>query len=427
MNDSFEKTGDAAGISSWRHTKNGLDVLVLPDATAPVAAFMITYRVGSRNESAGLTGATHFLEHLMFKGSTNFNKAQGTSVFQTLQRVGAQVNATTWNDRTNYYEVLPVEHLELAMRVEADRMRGALLTAESVNSERTVILNELDRGENEPIRKLYQTLWSTAYLAHPYHHPTIGWRSDVENVTADGLRGFYDTYYWPDNATISVIGDTSVEEALALVQKPFGAMDREDRTMPEVTTREPTQVGERRISIRMAGQLGATMVAFKSPVAQDPQTDALGLLAAILSRGKNSRLFRSLVDTGKLTGASAATSRFRDPGLFYVMGMLAPDTSQEEIEDIIIDLLDSVAAEGVTDVEIQRGLSQLRAETAYLRDGPYGVASQLNEAIAAGDWQMYSNRMSRMESVTANQIQNAAASFLVRNQMTIGRFEPVVS
>jgi zinc protease len=426
MHDSFEKTGEAAGITAWRHLGNGLDVLVLPDKTAPVAAFMVTYRVGSRNEGAGLTGATHFLEHLMFKGSTQFNKAAGTSVFQTLQRVGAQVNATTWNDRTNYYEVLPSEHLDLAMRVEADRMRGALLTPSDVDSERTVILNELDRGENEPIRKLYQSVWSVAFLAHPYHHPTIGWRSDVETLSAEGLRGFYETYYWPDNATISVIGDTDTREALRRVDQHFGALGRRDREVPEVNTREPGQMGARRVTIRMAGQLGANMMAFKSPAAADPRTDALALLGAVLSRGKSSRLFRSLVDSGKLTSASAATSRFRDPGLFYVMGMLAPGTTHEETESTVLSLIEDVAKQGVTETEIERGMSQLRAEVAYLRDGPYGVAAQLNEAIAAGDWQMYTNRISRMESVSTGDVQQAAALLLVEDQMTVGRFQPVV-
>ena len=157
----------------------------------------------------------------MFKGSEKFNKENGTSVFNVLQSVGAQMNATTWMDRTNYYEMLPSEHLGLAIEIEADRMRGARLAEDDMESERTVILNEFDRGENEPFRKLYHSVWSAAYQAHPYHHPTIGWRSDIENATNDGLRHFYNTYYWPNNATLSVIGDFQRGEALQLIVDHF--------------------------------------------------------------------------------------------------------------------------------------------------------------------------------------------------------------
>ncbi|NNE70532.1 MAG: insulinase family protein [Rhodothermales bacterium] len=424
MHESFEKTGEKAGITAWKHRGNGLEVLVLPDDSAPVAAFMVTYRVGSRNESAGLTGATHFLEHLMFKGSTHFNTKLGTSVFQTLQKVGAQVNATTWNDRTNYYEVLPSDHLDLAMQVEADRMRGALLLDEDIESERTVILNELDRGENEPIRKLYQSVWSLAYVAHPYHHPTIGWRHDVETVTPDGLRGFYNDYYWPENATVSVIGDTTVEDALTRVDAHFGGIGNAPTPMPQQATREPEQSGARKLEICMRGELGATMLAYKSPSALDPDADALALLASILTRGKSSRLYRSLVDTGVVTSVSAGASRFRDPGLFYVLAMLAPETTHEQVEAEVRDAIEAIAESGVEQSEIDRTLASLRAQQAYLRDGPYAIASQLNEAIAAGDWQLYVDNLERLSKLGSEDVQRAAQTYLVRDRSTVGRFVP---
>ena len=424
MHPSFEKTGEKAGIQAFRHLGNGLEVLVLPDDSAPVAAFMVTYRVGSRHESAGLTGATHYLEHLMFKGSREFNKANGRTIFQTLQRVGAQVNATTWNDRTNYYEVLPSEQLDLAMQVEADRMRGALLTREDIESERTVILNELDRGENEPIRKLYQSVWSLAYVAHPYHHPTIGWRSDVETVTPDGLRGFYNAFYWPENATVSVIGDTTVEAALEGVETHFGGIARAPHRIEEQVTREPEQNGVRRLEVRMRGELGTVMLAFKSPDGLHADTDALSLLAAILTRGKSSRLYRRLVDQSLVTSVNASASRFRDPGLFYVMAMLAPDVTHQAVEDILSEELRRVAEEGVEDTEVARAMSNVRAQEAFLRDGPFSVASQLNEAIAAGDWRLYVDHLDRMAAVTPEQIQQAAKRYLVSEKMTAGWYVP---
>lgn len=424
MHESFEKTGEKAGITAWKHRVNGLEVLILPDDSAPVAALMVTYRVGSRNESAGLTGATHFLEHLMFKGSTHFNKGLGTSVFQTLQKVGAQVNATTWNDRTNYYEVLPSDHLDLAMQVEADRMRGALLLDEEIESERTVILNELDRGENEPIRKLYQSVWSQAYVAHPYHHPTIGWRHDVETMSPDGLRGFYNDYYWPENATVSVIGDTTVEGALERIDTHFGHLGNAPAPMPQQATREPEQSGERRLEIRMRGELGATMIAYKSPSALDTDTDALFLLASVLTRGKSSRLYRSLVDTGVVTSVSASTSRFRDPGLFYVFGMLAPESTHEQVEDEIREAIAAIAESGVEQSEIDRTLANIKAQEAFLRDGPYSIAAQLNEAIAAGDWQLYVDNLTRLSKLGPEDVQRVAQKYLVREKSTVGRFVP---
>lgn len=424
MHESFEKTGEKAGITAWKHRVNGLEVLILPDDSAPVAALMVTYRVGSRNETAGLTGATHFLEHLMFKGSTNFNKGLGTSVFQTLQKVGAQVNATTWNDRTNYYEVLPSDHLDLAMQVEADRMRGALLLDEEIESERTVILNELDRGENEPIRKLYQSVWSQAYVAHPYHHPTIGWRHDVETMSPDGLRGFYNDYYWPENATVSVIGDTTVEAALERIDTHFGHLGNAPAPMPQQATREPEQSGERRLEIRMRGELGATMIAYKSPSALDADTDALFLLASVLTRGKSSRLYRSLVDTGIVTSVSASTSRFRDPGLFYVFGMLAPESTHEQVEGEIRQAIEAIAESGVEQAEIDRTLANIKAQEAFLRDGPYSIAAQLNEAIAAGDWQLYVDNLSRLSKLGPDDVQRVARKYLVREKSTVGRFVP---
>ena len=205
--DGFDFVEESGGIFEYRLASNGLQVLLLPQPVVPVVAFMVTYRVGSRNEVTGLTGATHMLEHLMFKGTEKFNRKLNNSVFNVLQSVGAQVNATTWYDRTNYYELLPKDYLPLAIEIEADRMRGALINEEDLESERTVILNEFDRGKNDPVRNLYDSVWSTAFVAHPYHHPTIGWRSDIENATVKGLRHFYDTYYRPDNATVSVLGD----------------------------------------------------------------------------------------------------------------------------------------------------------------------------------------------------------------------------
>lgn len=423
--DGFDHVETLAGITEVRLRANGLQILLLPQAAAPVATFMVTYRVGSRDERTGLTGATHFLEHLMFKGTERFNKARGTSIFNVLQRVGAQVNATTWNDRTNYYELLPREHLPLALEIEADRMRGALIDPEEVDRERTVILNEFDRGENEPMRKLYQAVWSTAYIAHPYHHPTIGWRSDIESATSEGLRHFYDTYYWPNNATLSIIGDFDVRDTLEAVMDRFGGIPSAPTPLPEVHTREPEQQGERRVTLRMAGQLGALMLAYKSPSAMEEDSDALNVLAMALSSGKSSRLYRRLTDTGLVSSVSAVASRFRDPGLFYCYALLSGEATHDQVEAALRAELERVKEEGVAEAELQRARSKLKAQTAFARDGSFSLASQLNEAIAAGDWRLFATFLERIEAVTADDVRRVAQTYCVDDRCTVGRYVPV--
>lgn len=416
-----ERTG---GIEAYRLKTNDLQVLLLPEAAAPVACFMVTYHVGSRNEQTGLTGATHFLEHLMFKGTERFNKRRGTSIFNTLQRVGAEINASTWLDRTNYYELLPKEHLPLAIEIEADRMRGALLREEDMEDERTVILNEFDRGENEPIRNLDRAVWSAAFVAHPYHHPTIGWRSDVENVTTDGLRHFYDTYYWPNHATVSVIGDFDRDEVFGAIEEHFGAVEAAPEPIPTVQTEEPPQRGERRVTVRQTGQLGALVAAYKSPPALDRDTDALDVLSMILASGKNSRLFRRLTDAGLTTHLSSSATRLRDPGLFYVFAALAPEATHERVESIIFEVIEEIKAEGVTAEEVQRAKNKLTAQEKFGRDGPFSVAAQLNEAIAAGDWRLYATYLDRIDAVTPDHVHEAAQKYLDSDRRTVGRYVP---
>lgn len=423
---SFKFEEESGGIEAFRLRRNDLRVLLLQQSAAPVVTFMVTYCVGSRHETMGLTGATHFLEHLMFKGTERYNKRRGTAVFNVLQRVGAQVNATTWFDRTNYYELLPKEHLPLAIEVEADRMRGALIDLEDVESERTVILNELDRGENDPTRKLYHAVWSSAFMAHGYHHPTIGWRSDVEHVTPDGLRHFYDSFYWPQNATVSVIGDFDRRTALELIMEHFGKIDNSPKEVPTPRTTEPKQMGERRVTIRQAGQLGAVMVAYKSPPALHEDTDALDVLSVILASGKSSRLYRRLTDRGLTTHVFGGASRLRDPGLIYFFALLAPQQAHEAVEAAIHEAVVEVSDRGITEDELRRAKMQRKAQEAFGRDGSFSIAAQLNEAIAAGDWRLYTTIRDRIERVTADDVQRAAVSYCIQDRRTVGYYIPIL-
>ena len=424
LHEAFSFEEESGGIQAFRLKTNDLRVLLLEEAAAPVVTFMVTYHVGSRNESLGLTGATHFLEHLMFKGTERFNKQAGTSVFNVLQRVGAEVNATTWFDRTNYYELLPKEHLPLAVEVESDRMRGARISIDDLESERTVILNELDRGENDPTRKLFHAVWSTSFFAHPYHHPTIGWRSDVQHVTQAGLRHFYDTYYWPNNATVSVIGDLDRREVLDLIARRFGDIPRAAQELPELHTQEPPQRGERRVVVRQAGQLGAVMIAYKSPAGLDYRADALDVLSVVLTSGKSSRLYQRLTDHGLTTHLFSGASRLRDPGLFYVFAMLAPDRTHEEVEQAVYEVLDDIKRDGISEAELMRAKNQRKAQEAFGRDGPFAIAAQLNEAIAAGDWKLYTTMRERIDRTTADAVHQAAQEFVQEDARTVGHYVP---
>jgi len=424
--DRFEYIETRGDIQCFRHRENGLEVLILPEAAAPVATFMVTYRVGSRNEPMGRTGATHFLEHLMFKGTERFHKQKGTSIFNVLQSVGAKVNASTWVDRTNYYEMLPKEHLPMAIEIEADRMRGALIDPQDVESERTVILNEYDRGRDSATSRLFDEVWAAAYVAHPYRHPTIGWRSDIEQIDPEGLRHFYDQFYWPNNATVSVIGDVDPDEALAMIDKQFGDIPSSPHSIEEITVREPEQGGTRRVEVRQEGQLGSVLLAYKTPHGRHEDAEALDVLGKIMASGKSSRLYRRCTDLGLTTNTFALNFRLKDPGLFCIMGELAPEQTHASVEDAFQEVLHEIKTAGVTSEEVQRAQTQIIASEAFDRDGPMKVASQLNEAIAIGDWRLYVDYPERIQTVTPEQVQSAARAYLQDDRLTIGRYIPTV-
>src|SRR5450432_336371 len=217
----FTHIKSLSGIEEYRLDGNGLAVLLVPDHSAPVVTFQVTYEVGSRNEVSGTTGATHILEHLMFKGSEHFNDPSGNSIKQYLERVGGVFNATTSFDRTHYYATSGKNKLEGYIAIEADRMRNLWLHESDRQAEMTVVRNEFERGQNDPDNVLQEEVMAAAYQALPYHHPTIGWRSDIEHVPMEKLRAFYNTFYWPNNATITVAGDFDTGVVLLLIKKYY--------------------------------------------------------------------------------------------------------------------------------------------------------------------------------------------------------------
>ncbi len=419
---SFVKT--EADISEYRLDSNGLTVLLLPDHSAPAVSVMVTYRVGSRNESYGTTGATHLLEHLMFKGTQEHNKEAGTGFDQLLERTGAITNATTDLDRTNYFETVGSQDLELAIELEADRLRHLRLREDDRRPEMTVVRNEYERGENNPSEALEKEVWATAFLAHPYHHSTIGWRSDFEKVPIEKLRAFYDTFYWPNNATVSVIGDFEPAEVLALIKKKYGDFPKSPNPIPEVYTEEPPQTGPRRVVVKRPGELGVVMIAQKIPPGTNADYPALKVLGTILSDGRNSRLYQALTDKSLTTDVDAEPAFHRDPSLFIITAQLTPGTAHADVEQRLLAEIGKVKHDGVKPAEVAAAIAKLAAKTAYQRDGSLNMAFALNECIAVGDWPLYYRLDDAIRKVTAADVQRVAKKYFVENQRVTGWYIP---
>jgi zinc protease len=421
----FSYVKSAGGIDEYRLDSNGLTVLLAPDHSAPVVTFQVTYQVGSRNEVTGTTGATHILEHLMFKGSEGYNDPKGNSVKQFLERVGGQFNANTSVDRTTYFATVGRENLEGYIAIEADRMRNLWLHEADRQSEMTVVRNEYERGKNDPDNVLLEEVTAAAYVALPYHHPTIGWRSDIEHVPIAKLHDFYDTFYWPNNATVSVIGDIDPAAALNLVKKYYGVYPHSPQPIPGMYTEEPPQTGARRVVIKRPGELGTVVIAHKVPNARDADQPALEMLDAILSSGKNARLYRALVDKGIALNAGSATDLHRDLSLHTVYAALAPGATHMQAEKALLTEIDRIKTGGVTAAEVARVKQQFIAADAYKRDGTAAVAGEINEWIAVGDWTLYVTFPQKVEQVTPADVQRVAKKYFDEDQSTTGWFVPV--
>ncbi len=412
------------GVDEYRLDGNGLTVLLAADHSAPVVTFQVTYRVGSRNEVTGTTGATHILEHLMFKGSENFNDPKGNSIKQFLERVGGQYNATTSVDRTNYFATIGRDDLEGYIAIEADRMRHLWLHEADRQSEMTVVRNEYERGKNDPNNVLIEEVTAAAYVALPYHHPVIGWKSDIEHVPIAKLREFYDTFYWPNNSTVTVVGDIDAAAVLGMVNKYYGAFTRSPQPIPEIYTEEPAQTGGRRVMVTRPGELGTVVIAHKVPNGRNADQPALEMLDDILSSGKNSRLYRALVDQGLALSAEAGTDVHRDLSLHLVYATLAPGVTHARVEQALLAEIAKIKSDGVTAEEVERVKQQYAAAEAYKRDGTAAVARELNEWIAVGDWTLYVTFPQQIERVTAADVQRVARQYLAEDQGTTGWFVP---
>lgn len=406
---------------------NGLKVVLAENHTAPVITFLVLYKVGSRNEGVGYTGATHFLEHMLFKGTKKHNQDKGNGIDDLLTQIGAYWNATTWFDRTSYFEIVPKEFFELCTKLEADRMRNLMLRQSDRDSEMSVVRNELERGENYPEEALEKELYAVAFREHPYHHPTIGWRSDVEGVPLERLRKFYDTYYYPNNATVVVLGDFQQDEALEVIHKYFGKIKQSKEPIPDVYTVEPPQEGERRFEICRSGDLPRVWFGFHIPEAAHEHTYPLAAVRHALGSTyeRSSRLYKALIETGLAVDVFCRHDELKDPGLFIIGASLNFGVDMKKVENIIISEIEKLGQESVTDEEMNRLKSANRKGTTLAMADPSSLAFLLGESESKADWQWLMRYDDYFENITKDDIKEVISKYFTRTNRTIGYFKPM--
>lgn len=413
------------------HFDNGLKVLSRELHNAPVATFWVWYRVGSRNEVLGITGAAHWVEHMMFKGTQKLGKGD---VFNLVSRNGGMNNAFTWLDYTAYYETMPSDQLDVAIRIESDRMVNARFDPDEVASERTVIISEREGHENDPGFWLAEELQATAYKVHPYHHETIGWKADLQRMTRDDLYNFYKKYYAPNNATVVAVGDFDTQELLGKLNDTFGKIPR-GADIPALTIDEPEQAGERRVTVRRPGAAPYFMAAYKSPRATDPDFYATMMLAGVLSGssglamgrtspGRSSRLYRALVEKSLTADIGASYRPMLDPYLFQISGTARPGVPLEKIERAVFAELDKIASSPITDREYEKVLKQTRAQYVYAEDGVGNHGYRLGMLDVVASWHMYETFLENLENVTKDDVQRVAKKYLSEMNRTVGWFVP---
>ena len=411
---------EVEGVHEYR-LPNGLQVLLIPDASKPTVTVNVTYRVGSRMEGYGETGMAHLLEHLMFKSTKNI-----PNVGAELSKRGMGFNGSTNSDRTNYHETFPSDPAQLAwaLRTEAERMTHANVIKKDLDTEMTVVRNEMESGENNPFRILIEKTNAAAYQWHAYGKDTIGARSDVENVNIPHLQAFYKKYYQPDNATLIVAGAFDAKAVLAEVVKDFSVIPKPTRVIEPTYTVEPVQDGEREVTLRRVGGEQDLFVTYHIPSMASPETPAFEIIATALGDTPNGRLHKRLVATGKATQAFAWANQNADPGQFNVGVMLKKDDDLAVAQKIMLDTVEGLQAEPITADELKRTQLQLDKQFDQMLADPEQLCLQLSEYIAGGDWRLLFLDRDRVDAATLDQVNAAAARWIKSSNRTLGRFIP---
>ena len=412
---------------------NGLTVLTKEVHDAPVATFWVWYRVGARNEVPGITGISHWVEHMLFKGTPTLKKGE---IFRTVTKNGGTLNGFTWIDYTAYFETLPSDRVELALRIESDRMANAVFDPDEVASERTVILSEREGHENHPTFHLGEEVNSAAFKVHPYGQGVIGRKCDLLAITREDLYAWYRSHYAPSNAVAVAVGDFRTDRLLTAVEEHFGHIPAGAAVLP-VRSVEPAQEGERRVVVRRPGPTRYFEVAYHAPAASHPDAIPLIVLDAILSgakpmgpsgregaMGRSSRLYRRLVDSGLTSFAASSFALTKDPYLFGISATLRPGVELRQVEQVVFEELGRVQEHGVTGEELAKARKQVRAQFVYGSEGVTSQAYWLGSLEMVHTHRLFGEILDRIDAVTQDDVRRAAEVYLTERNRTVGWFEP---
>jgi zinc protease len=408
----------------FRKLKNGLDVFIYEDHRTPIFSFVILYSVGSMDECPGITGVSHILEHMTFKGS---DKVDGTELNRFIRRHGGYMNAETHDDRTLYYMTLPISELEYPMATWSDLMTNAKIDEKEFKSERDVVIEERRlQSEDNPIGALFESLNATSFWAHTYRWPVIGWMSDLERITRDEVYEYYRSYYRPDNAVIIIKGDFKEDRVIGLIEQYFGNIPKGDGQIKRANTIEPIQIGMRRSEIHKPAELPLVMMGFHAPGINDDNVFPLLVVEKILSSGESSRIFRNIILEKRLsTGAGGVfTYVKRDPGLFIFYAQAAPDKTSGELETALWKEVDKLSSDEITLEEIEKAKNIVEAQFIFRME------SNLSESITRGEYHLvsrmekYDSFVEKIRGVTRDDINRVCQKTLTRDNSSIVQLIP---
>ncbi len=411
-----------------RELANGLRVIVKPDHRAPVVVSMVWYRIGSVDEQNGVTGVAHVLEHMMFKGTKTVPPGEFS---RQIAAAGGRDNAFTSRDYTGYFQTLQKSALPLSFRLEADRMVNLVLNREELAKELKVVMEERRwRTDDRPHAVVYERMMAAALAAHPYRNPIIGWMSDLEHLSIEDVRTFYDQWYAPNNATVVIVGDVVPAEVFALADQYFGAIPRKatPARKPQV---EPQQLGLKRLTVKAPAELPYVLMAYRVPRLQNPQDDpepyALEMLESILSGNPAARLPQTLVKTDRIAASAGASydGVARGPAFFYLSGTPVTGRTAAEIEQGLRREVQRLIDGGVTEEELNRVKAQAIASRVYQRDSMFFQAQQIGWMEMIGfsyrDLDLF---IEKLQQVTADQVREVARKYLVDDQLTVAYLDP---
>ncbi|GGX53908.1 M16 family metallopeptidase [Undibacterium squillarum] len=409
------------GITEYR-LANGLRVLLAPDASKPTTTVNITYLVGSRHESYGETGMAHLLEHMVFKGT----KARG-NIMQELSKRGMQFNGTTFYDRTNYYETFPAsdDNLQWALEMEADRMVNSRIARSDLDTEFSVVRNEMEIGENNAFRVLWKQLAAVTFDWHNYGHNTIGAKADVEGVKIENLQAFYRKYYQPDNAVLMVAGKFDVKKTLELIEKNFGKLAKPTRQLEKTWTREAPRDGVREVTVRRVTDQQMAAVLYPTSAGSHPDAAAIAAVSHVIGNAPNGRLHKKLVDSKMAVGVGEMPFNLAEPGYAMYLAVLSKDQSMDQAKKVLIETVEGFAKQPVTEEELKLAKTSLLNDIEKTINDPQKLCVAMSESIALGDWRMFFIERDRIEALKLDDVQRVALNYFKEDNRSFGQYIPV--